>query len=119
MPANMLRSTKRMTEMPYTRILLVAIILGLAGCHGLYEPDGHGPSWIDRPASDLIDKLGKPDHTVRLPPPSLSTVFLYTAGAAPGYAICEHDYFVRGETVVGYSEHGTDPNCKRSAGNTQ
>ena len=105
--------------MPYTRILLVAFILGLGGCHNLYEPDGHGSRWIDRPASDLTDKLGKPDRIVRLPPPSLSTVLLYTAGAAPGYAVCEHDYFVRGETVVGYSEHGTDPNCKRSAGNTQ
>ena len=39
--------------------------------------------------------------------------------AEPGFAICERDYFIRGATVVGYSEHGSDPHCTRHAGNTQ
>ena len=105
--------------MPYSRILAAAAFLALGGCALTEKPQGQGPQWVERPAADLIDSVGKPDHVVRLPVPSLSTVFVYTAGAAPGYAICEHDYFVRGETVVGYSEHGTDPKCTRRAGNTQ
>jgi hypothetical protein len=102
--------------MPYLRTISAVVVLGLFGCDLTHEPGGHGPQWIERPASGLVDKMGPPDRRVRLPPPSLSTVYLYTAGAAPGYAICERDYFVRGETVVGYSEHGTAPGCNRSAG---
>jgi hypothetical protein len=113
--------------MPYSRSLTAATLLVLAGC-GLVvlagcglaiKPQGQGPQWVERPIADLTDALGKPDRIVRLPLPSLSTVFLYTAGAAPGYAICEREYFIRGGTVVGYSEHGSDPNCIRSKGNTQ
>jgi hypothetical protein len=105
--------------MPYSHSLIAATLLVLAGCSLTIKPQGQGPQWVERPASDLTDTLGKPDRIVRLPLPSLSTVYLYTAGAAPGYAICEHEYFVRGETVVGYSEHGSDPTCKRLRGNTQ
>jgi hypothetical protein len=82
-------------------------------------PEGHGPQWIERSPSTLVEKMGPPDRQVRLPPPSLSTVYLYLAGAQPGFAICERDYFIRGGTVVGYSEHGTDPHCTRRSGNTQ
>jgi hypothetical protein len=103
--------------MPYSRILMAAALFALAGCNAWRgEPDGHGPQWIERPATDLTKKMGNPDRTVRLPPPSLSTVLLYTGGATPGFAICERDYFVRGGTVIGYSEHGTDPNCNKTAG---
>jgi len=93
------------------------MIIALAGCELAEKPTGHGPQWIDRPAQDLIDTNGKPDRVVRLPPPSLSSVLLYLGGAEPGFAICERDYFVRGQTVVGYSEHGTDPKCNRHGGN--
>jgi hypothetical protein len=104
--------------MAYSRYLLAAAALvALAGCELTHKPTGDGPQWIDTPASDLIDTNGKPDRTVRLPPPSLSTVFLYRGGAQPGFAVCERDYFVRGQAIVGYSEHGTDPKCDRHAGN--
>lgn len=100
------------------RILVAATLLALVGCHSPMpgETKDHGPQWIERPATDLIDAMGKPDRVVKLPWPSLSSVLLYTGGAQPGFAICEHNYFVRGETVVGYSEHGTDPKCNRHAG---
>jgi len=96
--------------------MIVAALLGLAGCSLTIKPQGQGPQWIERPASDLVETLGAPDRRVRLPPPSLSTVYLYLGGAQPGFAICEHDYFVRGDTVIGYSEHGTGPGCNRTAG---
>ncbi|HTW52248.1 MAG TPA: hypothetical protein VME45_10175 [Stellaceae bacterium] len=99
------------------RILVAAALLALAGCDLVHKPSGDGPQWVDRPAQDLIDANGKPDRVVRLPPPSLSTVLLYLGGAEPGFAVCERDYFVRGHTIVGYSEHGTDPKCDRRAGN--
>jgi hypothetical protein len=105
--------------MPHSRIWLTAILVGLAGCDLAHEPEGHGPQWIERPADTLVEKNGAPDRKVRLPPPSLSTVYMYLGNAEPGFAICERDYFVRGETVIGYSEHGTDPTCKRHAGNIQ
>lgn len=98
---------------------LAAALLVLAGCGLTTKPQGQGPQWVERPASDVIETLGKPNRIVRLPPPSLSTVFLYTGGAEPGFAICQHDYFVRGETVIGYSEHGTDPHCNRRAVRTE
>src|SRR5665213_292636 len=95
-------------------------MLGLAGCGGLSgAPEGHGPQWIQRPADSLVDKMGNPDRKVRLPYPSLSTVYLYTAGAEPGFAICERNYFIRGAAVIGYSEHGAAPGCNRSAGRTE
>ena len=104
--------------MAYSRYLLAAAALvALAGCELTHKPTGDGPQWIDTPASDLTDTNGKPDRVVRLPPPSLSTVFLYLGGAQPGFAVCERDYFVRGQAIVGYSEHGTDPKCNRHAGN--
>ena len=106
--------------MRYSRTMLAAALLGLAGCGGLSgTPEAHGPQWIQRSADSLVDKMGNPDRKVRLPFPSLSTVYLYTAGAAPGFAICERDYFVRGETVIGYREHGTAPGCNRSGGRTE
>ena len=105
--------------MPNSRLWTVLALIGLAGCSLVYKPEGHGPQWIDRGASDLTDANGKPDRVVRLPPPSLSQVYLYLGGAEPGFAVCERDYFIRGATVVGYSEHGSDPTCKRRAGNTE
>jgi hypothetical protein len=93
-------------------------LLGLAGCDLTHMPDAHGPQWIQRSADSLVDKMGAPERKVRLPPPALSTVYLYNAGAAPGFAICEHDYYIRGEAVVGYTEHGTAAGCNRRAGNT-
>ena len=101
------------------RLTAAAALLALAGCDLTHSPDGHGPQWIDRPVDTLVEKVGPPDRQVRLPPPSLSTVLLYLGGAQPGFAVCERDYFVRGHTVIGYSEHGTDPTCTRHAGNTQ
>jgi hypothetical protein len=98
--------------------LIAAAVLGLVGCDLTHSPEGHGPQWIDRPIDALTDKMGKPDKVVRLPPPSLSTVLLYTGGAAPGFAVCERNYYVRGGTVVGYSEHGSDPKCNRVGGRT-
>ncbi|HWD57537.1 MAG TPA: hypothetical protein VG308_04605 [Stellaceae bacterium] len=101
--------------------LLTAIagLLLLAGCNAFRgEPQAHGPQWIERSADNLVEKMGPPDRKLRLPAPSLSTVYLYLGGAQPGFAICERDYFIRGSTVIGYSEHGADPNCKRQAGNT-
>lgn len=103
--------------MAYSRYLLAAAVLVLADCALTEKPTGHGPQWIERPVQDLIDANGKPDRTVRLPPPSLSSVLLYLGGAEPGFAICERDYFVRGQAVVGYSEHGSDPRCTRHGGN--
>jgi hypothetical protein len=105
--------------MPFSRCLLAASLVALAGCALTQEPEGHGPQWIERSPSTLVEKMGAPDRKVRLPAPSLSTVYLYTAGAAPGFAICERDYFIRGETVIGYSEHGSDPNCHKTAGRTE
>jgi hypothetical protein len=101
------------------RILVAVALLALTGCQNPFpgEPKAHGPQWIDRPVQDLIDANGKPDRIVRLPPPSLSSALLYLGGAEPGFAVCERDYFVRGKTIVGYSEHGTDPKCSRHAGN--
>ena len=105
--------------MRYSRGVMTLALLGLVGCNAWRgEPEGHGPKWIERPVPDLVDKLGQPDRQVRLPPPSLSTVLLYTGGATPGFAICERNYYVRGGTVVGYAEHGTDPNCNRTGGRT-
>lgn len=102
------------------RKLCLLFLLALAGCHSFVgEPSGHGPQWVQRPAGHLVDKMGKPDRVVHLPPPSLSSVFLYTGGAVPGYAACERLYFVRGESVIGYSEHGTAPGCDRHAGITE
>jgi hypothetical protein len=104
--------------MAYSRYLPAALLMiALAGCSLTEKPTGQGPQWIERPAQDFIDANGKPDKVVRLPPPSLSTVLLYLGGAEPGFAVCEHDYFVRGNTIVGYGEHGTDPKCTRRAGN--
>jgi hypothetical protein len=104
--------------MPYPRILMAVALLGLVGCDLTHEPEGHGPQWIQRPVDTLVEKMGAPDRKVRLPMPSLSTVYLYLGGAEPGFAICERDYFIRGATVIGYSEHGTDPHCTKRAGNT-
>jgi hypothetical protein len=105
--------------MSSSRWWLAAALLALAGCNAWRgEPEGHGPQWIERPVGDLTNKLGAPDRKVRLPVPSLSVVYLYLGGAEPGFAICERDYFVRGETVIGYSEHGAAPGCSRRAGNT-
>jgi hypothetical protein len=96
------------------------LLLAIGGCGGLRgAPEAHGPEWIQRSADSLVDKMGKPDRTVRLPLPSLSTVYLYTGGAEPGFAVCERNYFVRGETVVGYREHGTARECNRIAGRTE
>src|ERR1700736_3950217 len=104
--------------MIYPRSLIAAALLMLAGCNAWRgEPQAHGPQWIERSAESLVAKMGQPDRTVRLPPPSLSTVYLYLGGAEPGFAICERDYFIRGATVIGYNEHGSDPNCHRIAGN--
>jgi hypothetical protein len=105
--------------MPYSRVLLAASFLGLVGCDLTRQPEGHGPQWIERPTDTLVEKMGAPDRKVRMPMPSLSTVYLYLGGAEPGFAICERDYFIRGGTVVGYSEHGTAPDCHRRAGNTE
>jgi hypothetical protein len=105
--------------MPFSRSLIVAAVLGLVGCDLTHEPNGHGPQWIDRPADTLVEKMGAPDRKVRLPIPSLSTVYLYLGGAEPGFALCERDYFIRGQTVVGYSEHGSAAGCTRRAGNTE
>jgi|HubBroStandDraft_6_1064221.scaffolds.fasta_scaffold1952844_1 hypothetical protein len=102
--------------MRYSRRLIAVILVALAGCALTHEPEGHGPQWIERSIDTLTDKMGKPDRVVRLPPPSLSTVLLYTGGAAPGFAICERNYYVRGGTVIGYNEHGSDPKCNRTAG---
>lgn len=105
--------------MASSRLWAAIALLMLAGCSLATMPEGHGPQWIERPPDTLIEKMGPPDRQVRLPPPSLSSVYVYLGGAEPGFAICERDYFVRGATVVGYSEHGTDPRCTRRAGNTQ
>jgi hypothetical protein len=105
--------------MRYSRTWLALALVGLAGCSLTIKPEGHGPQWIERASEDLVDKNGKPDRVVRLPPPSLSTVYLYLGGAQPGFALCERDYFIRGATVVGYSEHGSAPGCTRRAGNTE
>ena len=84
---------------------------------------GHLYQILDRLSRDgLIEserqaQQVKPDRVVHLPPPSLSNVLLYLGGAQPGFAVCERDYFVRGKTIVGYGEHGTDPKCNRHAGN--
>jgi hypothetical protein len=103
--------------MPYSRCLTAAaVLIGLAGCDLTHTPEGHGPQWIQRPTDTLIAKLGAPDRKVRLPPPSLSVVYLYLGGAQPGFAICERDYYVRGDTVVGYAEHGAAADCTRHAG---
>jgi len=104
--------------MPYSRTLLLAAFVALGGCSLTEKPTGQGPQWVERPPDDLVKELGKPDRVVRLPSPSLSTVYLYTGGAQPGFALCERMYYVRGATVVGYSEHGSDPTCTRHAGNT-
>lgn len=98
------------------RTIMAAALLLLAGCDLVYTPQEHGPAWVNRSVDSLVEKLGKPDRQVRLPPPSLSVVYLYLGGAQPGFAICERDYFVRGATVIGYSEHGTDPKCRRTGG---
>jgi hypothetical protein len=104
--------------MAYSRRLAPGLLtIALAACALTEKPTGHGPQWIERPAQDVIDANGKPDRVVHLPSPSLSTVFLYLGGAEPGFAICERDYFVRGQTIDGYSEHGTDPKCNRHGGN--
>lgn len=106
--------------MRYLRaISTAALALNLLGCQMWKAPQGHGPQWIERPAKALVEALGTPDKQVRPPPPSLSVVYLYGVGAVPGASVCEHDYYVRGMTVVGYSEHGSDPACNRSDGNTQ
>jgi hypothetical protein len=106
--------------MPDLRFITgAAVLLGLAGCDLTRTPEGHGPQWIQRPVGALVEKLGTPDRKVRLPPPSLSTVFLYLGGAEPGFAICERDYYIRGETVVGYAEHGAAADCTRRAGRTE
>jgi hypothetical protein len=105
--------------MPRLRLVIAAALLGLGGCGLTHEPEGHGPQWIERPVAALMEKMGKPDQTVRLPPPSLSVVYLYTGGAVPGFAICERNYYVRGPTVIGYREHGTDPICHRTGGHTE
>jgi hypothetical protein len=105
--------------MHYRQILLAAALAGLAGCDLMNEPNQHGPQWLQRSVEALVDKMGNPDRKVRLPPPSLSTVYLYLGGAEPGFAVCERDYFIRGEAVIGYSEHGTAPGCNRRAGDTQ
>ena len=104
---------------PSRTLVAASCLLGLASCGGLAgAPDQHGPQWLNRSVDSLVDKMGKPDRTVRLPSPSLSTVYLYTGGAEPGFAVCERNYFIRGATVIGYSEHGTAPECTRSGGRT-
>jgi hypothetical protein len=103
-----------------TRALLPLFLVALAGCGGLRgAPDEHGPGWIQRPASSLVEKLGPPDRQVKLPSPSLATVYLYTGGAEPGFALCERNYFIRGESIIGYSEHGAAADCNRTAGRTE
>lgn len=105
--------------MDCSRTLLAVALLGLAGCDLMYKPEGHGPQWVGRSTDALVDKMGNPDRKVRLPLPSLSTVYLYLGGAEPGFAVCEHDYFIRGETVIGYREHGAAAGCNRSGGRTE
>jgi hypothetical protein len=102
--------------MRYWKMLVAAMLLSVAACGLVEHPEGHGPQWIQRPADDLVQKLGKPDQKVRLPPPSLTVAYLYTGGAVPGFAVCERQYYVRGTTVIGYSEHGSDPSCTRTGG---
>jgi len=104
--------------MRHLRSAIAVALLGLVGCGVVHDPDRHGPEWIGNAASALTDKMGNPDRRVALPLPSLTTVYVYGAGAAPGFALCERDYFVRGATVIGYSEHGSAPGCTRSAGRT-
>ncbi|HTZ36857.1 MAG TPA: hypothetical protein VMB84_12570 [Stellaceae bacterium] len=99
--------------------LATAALLALAGCGLVNEPEGHGPQWVERSAEALVKKLGQPDKQVHLPPPSLIVVYIYGLGAAPGYSLCERDYYVRGPTVVGYAEHGIDPNCHRVGGHRE
>jgi hypothetical protein len=106
--------------MRYSRSMATLFVLGLAGCGGLRDaPAEHGPAWIERPADTLVDRFGQPDKRVTLPFPSLATVYLYTGGALPGFAVCEHDYIIRGNSVIGYTEHGTAPGCNRKAGRTE
>ena len=106
--------------MPYSRSMIAVALLALAGCAALRgEPEGHGPGWIERPSPLLIEKLGEPDRQVRLPSPSLTTVYLYTGGAEPGFAICQRNYFIRGGTIIGYREHGSAAGCDRTAGRTE
>jgi hypothetical protein len=102
--------------MPHSRWLTVGLLFMLASCALTHSPDTHGPQWIDRSVDALEEKMGKPDRVVRLPAPSLSTVWLYTGGAQPGFAICERNYYVRGSAVIGYAEHGSDPTCNRVGG---
>lgn len=105
--------------MRYLRSAMAAMLLCLAGCKMWKEPQGQGPQWVERPVSGLVETLGAPDQRVRLPLPSLSTAYMYGVGAVPGFAVCEHDYFIRGLAVVGYREHGSDAGCNRSRGNTE
>jgi hypothetical protein len=105
--------------MPYSRLLMGAALLGLVGCDLTHTPEAHGPQWIYRSVDALIEKMGPPDRKVRLPMPSLSTVYLYLGRAEPGFAICERDYYIRGETVIGYSEHGAAAGCSRRGGRTE
>jgi hypothetical protein len=102
--------------MPHSRWLAVGLLLVLVGCELTHAPEGHGPQWIDRNVDALEEKMGNPDHVVSLPAPSLSKVYLYTGGAAPGFAVCERNYYIRGETVIGYAEHGSDPKCNKVGG---
>ena len=96
------------------------LVSGLVGCGGLAgAPAEHGPGWIGRSADTLVEKMGSPDRSVRLPEPSQSTVYLYTGGAVPGFAICERNYYIRGGTVIGFREHGSDASCNRTGGRTE
>ena len=105
--------------MRHARYAIAVLFAGLAGCGGLTgAPTAHGPEWIQRSADSLVEKMGNPDRKAKLPLPSLSTVYVYGAGVAPGFAVCERDYFVRGESVIGYREHGTAADCNRFAGRT-
>jgi hypothetical protein len=108
-----------MGTMPFSRSVVALVLLGLVGCDLIYSPTGQGPQWLERSVDALVAKLGKPDREVRLPLPSLSTVYIYGLGNAPGNAICEHDYYIRGATVIGYSEHGVAADCHRVGGRTE
>jgi hypothetical protein len=96
-------------------IFVVACSIILASC--AIGTAGHGPEWVGQPASALVNREGMPER--QMTAPSGATVYIYPRRSLDGINIlCNEQYFVQGDAVIGFEEHGVAIGCSRAAGTT-
>jgi hypothetical protein len=109
------RSPEKGPHVMSGRNLLPAIFtsLTLVGC--VINVRGQGPQWVGQPVSALVERMGMPDR--QMTSPSGATVYIYGAHNIHEATLCEGNYFVRADQIVGYAERGVAINCGQTAGN--